>query len=404
MTRRLVWLLFLGCLFLSLLTDAFAGKKKVVKPHARTHQSCDLRYVFPYRYPLTRPAPPTRKPIQPNWGPPSTKAPMMRGISLGTYFTNQTYDYDRFLKDIARTGASHVGLIFPWYQLNVRSSRIERHKKRTVSDARLIRTIRQARARGLQVFLLPIVRLKKRGPDDWRGVIKPKNLDAWWTNYRNYILHYARLSREHGVEVLSVGSELVSMEGYRKRWTQLIQAVRAIFPGRLIYSANWDHYEPVTYWDKLDYIGISSYYELSKKKVVPLKTLADAWEKVRLKVEKWKKKYPKQPLVFTEVGYYSQIGTHIYPWDYTRTKALSLEAQRLTYTAFINTWRRSKVLKGLYFWNWFGRGGPKDKGYTPRGKPAECVLRQWYYERKRLEGPRPAYKRQKQPGEDLVCR
>ena len=82
--------------------------------------------------------------------------------------------------------------------------------------------------------------------------------------------------------------------------------------------------------------------------------------------------------MFTEVGYYSQLGTNIYPWDYTRDDNISLEEQRRCYKAFVDVWNQSKVLQGTFFWNWFSKGGPRNKGYTPRGKPAECVLRSWY--------------------------
>jgi len=322
---------------------------------------------------------------------------------MGLYFEQQHYDYDKYLYDIAKTGASHVGLVISWYQKNVLATDIGRHKTKTVSDARLIRTIHQARRRGLQVFLLPIVRLKQRGPEDWRGVIKPKDMDKWWKSYRAYILHYARLSRQHGVELFSVGSELVSMEHHRQRWLSLVRAIRLLFPGPLIYSANWDHYKPVTFWDTLDYIGISNYYELSKKVNPPVKTLRKAWIKIKKDIVKWKKKYPRIPLVFTEVGYYSQQGTNTYPWDYTREKPLSLEEQRRCYQAFTEAWDKSPNLQGVFFWNWFGKGGPKDTGYTPRGKPAECVMRNWFGNIKKRELKRsfPKWLRTKKVGQPV---
>ncbi len=353
-------------------------------------RSCYLKNTAPYEFPLPRPTLSLRKPVKPDWVR-RLKRPFMRGVSLGMYFKTQDFDYDQFLKDISDAGASHVGFVISWYQKDVRSGTIERDPQKTVSDARLIQTIHQARARGLQVFLLPIIRLRERGPDDWRGVIKPTVLEDWWRSYRNYILHYARLSRSYGVELFSVGSELVSMEKHRQRWLSLISSVRQIFPGMLVYSANWDHYEPVTFWDSLDYIGISNYYELSKKKLPQVAELRRSWTKIRKKIEAWKRNYPRQPLIFTEVGYYSQLGTNIYPWDYTRNEQISLEEQRRCYRAFTDVWSKSKALSGTFFWNWFSRGGPKDKGYSPRGKPAECVLREWYAKIRRNEH-RPRYR------------
>lgn len=370
--RSMRWLLLVSIVVMGVTTGSIRSGRSV-----SPNRSCFLKNVRPYEYPLPRPALSRSKPIRPDWVR-RMKRPYMRGVSLGMYFKSQDFDYDLFLKDIKEVGASHVGFVISWYQKNVKATRIVRDKQRTVSDARLIQTIRQARARGLQVFLLPIVRLKERGPDDWRGVIKPTVLDDWWRSYRSYILHYARLGQTHGVELFSVGSELVSMETHRSRWRSLIASVRQIYRGMLVYSANWDHYEPVTFWDDLDYIGISNYYELSKKVLPSVARLRDTWMKIRKKIEAWKANYPRQPLIFTEVGYYSQEGTNIYPWDYTRDQKISLEEQRRCYRAFVDVWSKSKVLQGSYFWNWFARGGPTDKGYTPRGKPAECILREWY--------------------------
>jgi hypothetical protein len=353
---------------------------------AEPTKACDIDKA-PYDFPLMPHAPNPQPPALPDWRRGSIR-PFFRGMSLGLYFQDQADDYEGFLVDIAKTGASHVGFIVSWYQENVRSTEIGRHPTKTVDDARLIRTIMQARKHGLGVFLLPIVRLKQRGPEDWRGVIKPTDLNAWWRSYRAYILHYAQLSQRYGVELFSVGSELVSMEKRRSRWIRLIRAIRQLYQGNLIYSANWDHYEPVTFWDQVDFIGISNYYELSKDINPPVAQLKATWEGIRQKIERWKMRYPHQPLLFTEVGYYSQEGTNIYPWDYTRNQPLSLEEQRRCYQAFTEVWSASNVLHGAFFWNWFAPGGEKDTTYTPRGKPAECIVRGWFSKLKARDSER----------------
>ena len=332
-------------------------------------------YSYPLRPVAASPAPP----LAPNLSLVRRGSNFMRGIALGMYFKDPGYDYDRYLRDIRATGATHVTLVVSWFQQKVGTNRIFRHKRRTASDRRLKRTILQARRRGLRVMLLPIVRLVDRGPNDWRGVIKPGSWDLWWRSYGAYILHYARLASAAGVEVYSVGSELVSTENKRNRWLELIRGVRKLFKGRLLYSANWDHYEPVTFWDALDYIGVSSYFELSRETTPRMATLLAKWREVRSRMMKWRRKnHPGKPLVFTEAGYYSQNGTARYPWDYTRADKLNLRAQLHCYRAFVETWRRVPSLGGIFFWNWFGKGGMKDRGYTPRGKPAECVIRSWY--------------------------
>ena len=48
------------------------------------------------------------------------------------------------------------------------------------------------------------------------------------------------------------------------------------------------------------------------------------------------------------------------------------------YEAFRRVWNGERRLAGVYFWNWFGWGGPTSKEYTPRNKPAEREVAKWY--------------------------
>ena len=64
-----------------------------------------------------------------------------------------------------------------------------------------------------------------------------------------------------------------------------------------------------------------------------------------------------------------------YPWDETRKAPSDLQLQRELYAAFCESFAGQPVIDGVYFWNWFGFGGPKDTGYTPRGKPAAEAMK-----------------------------
>jgi hypothetical protein len=85
-------------------------------------------------------------------------------------------------------------------------------------------------------------------------------------------------------------------------------------------------------------------------------------------------------VVLTEVGYGSIDGANRRPWDHTATGPVDLAEQRDCYAAFCATAGRAPRLAGVYFWNWFGVGGPNDRGYTPRGKPAAHVLAGYFSE------------------------
>ena len=47
--------------------------------------------------------------------------------------------------------------------------------------------------------------------------------------------------------------------------------------------------------------------------------------------------------------------------------------------AFVRAWSGQKEPAGTLWWEWTpGAGGAEDGSYTPKGKPAEAVLRAWF--------------------------
>jgi len=278
--------------------------------------------------------------------------------------------------EVSALGASHVQVVVQWGQTDVGSTRIEPYQWGT-DDATVRRLVRDAHRRGLKVMIFPIVRLKALGPGRWRGTLQPSDRAAWWAAYQRFILHYARLAEDTGAALLSVGSELGSMEHEEARWRRLVADVRAIYRGRLVYSANWDHYPEVGFWDALDYVGINAYHPITARDDAPQAELSAAWRMIRDKLLVWLA-FVDRPLLFTEVGYPSIDGGARRPYHHGATGPVDLEEQRRAYTAFRDAWRGQERLAGAFFWIWSGPGGPTDNGYTPRGKPAEQVLRAWF--------------------------
>ncbi|MEP0843218.1 MAG: hypothetical protein HRF43_10980 [Phycisphaerae bacterium] len=240
-----------------------------------------------------------------------------------------------------------------------------------------------ARQNRLRIVLMPIVLLTDPRGDEWRGVINPPSWDDWWEQYSAFILAFAGLAAENHVEVFSVGSELVSTETDTRRWRALIAQVRKVYPGKLTYSANWDHYKVIEFWDLLDLIGMTSYYKLSSDPGPTLETLMAEWAPIKRGILMWQKSGGAgKPLLFTEVGWASQEGTSIEPWNYYRkpeATAAGLEEQRRCYRAFMETWKDTPQVGGVIWWEWANiPGGPTDFGYSPKGKPAEKELREWF--------------------------
>lgn len=289
----------------------------------------------------------------------------------------------RLIREIADLGADTVMISNPAYQENAGSSRLEIKEDVTPSGEEWHTIISYAHDNGLRVIMMPIVLLSSPRGTEWRGVISPPSWDEWFDQYRDILLHFARIAEDNDVEVLMVGSELVSTEKFTDRWYEVIRAVREVYKGKLSYSANWDHYKVVSFWDKLDLIGMTSYYMLSSERNPSEQTLLDAWAPIKRGILHWQSRIGK-PLLFTEVGWCSQEGASIYPWDYHQNKKASAaghEEQKNCYRAFMETWRDTAEVGGVIWWEWNdSEGGPADYNYTPRGKPAEIELRKWFIE------------------------
>jgi hypothetical protein len=126
----------------------------------------------------------------------------------------------------------------------------------------------------------------------------------------------------------------------------------------------------VPFWDALDEVGVTAYFELTPNEALPDDRALDrAWAAPRDALIAIARKTGK-PLVITEIGYPSQVSAARYPWDETSARGIDLDGQAALYRAFCRAFTGAQDLSVAYFWNWFGRGGVDDDSYTPRGKPA----------------------------------
>ena len=287
----------------------------------------------------------------------------------------------KLLPEMADLGADAVLISNAGYQEHAGSDTFQIDPAVTPTEEQWKEIFKIAHGNGLRVIFMPIILLSDPRGNEWRGVISPPNWEDWFDQYREFVLHFARIAQANKVEVLSVGSELVSTERYTDNWRNLIRDVRKVFPGKLTYSSNWDHYKVVEFWDQLDLVGMTSYYKLSSEPNPSLESLIDAWKPIKRGLLRWQKQVGK-PLLFTEAGWPSQEGATIEPWNYyykQEATPAGLEEQRRCYLAFMETWYNTPGVGGIMWWEWNDSpGGPDDYNYTPRGKPAEKELRDWF--------------------------
>jgi beta-lactamase regulating signal transducer with metallopeptidase domain len=324
----------------------------------------------------------------------------IRGFSLQLSEGRQGYQYEPFIKEIADTGANTVTFVISAWQDDAAALEVRTDPARVPSDKRLKELIAFARQQKLRVALMPIVLLNNPGQGQWRGKIHqdaPADANAWWKSYDAYILHYAALAQQAGVELLSVGSEMVMLEDQTQRWTGLIGQVRKEFRGLVTYSANWDHYKEIGFWDQLDLAGMTSHYDLTAggKNPPTLENLVAAWRPIRTELIAWQTKV-KKPLLFTEVGWPNQETAAGAPWDYLHSPKTDPQQQKACFEAFFKTWGDIPEVGGYMVWEWCNRAdqdtkADTDRSYVLKGKPALEAVRQGFAVARQIgAGPNPA--------------
>lgn len=287
-------------------------------------------------------------------------------------------EYRKSIDEIVDVGADTVLFVIDAHQEHGGSTNIYLDMRLAPTRRQLGDIIDYAKGKGLRVVVMPIVLLDRpRNYNEWRGTIKPDNWDHWWESYRQLMYHFSWICEVHKVDVLSVGSELVSTEGRTEDWRKTIRMMRETFKGMLTYSANWDHYKEVTFWDELDLVSMNSYYKMGDDASVTIPQVKERWRKIQGDIGAFQQTVNK-PVMFMEVGWCSQNNAAHEPWDYTLQKPIDLELQRKLYQAFFESWHGVDWFAGFMIWEWPpGDGGAKNDAYTPEGKPAEKVLREW---------------------------
>jgi glycosyl hydrolase family 113 len=289
---------------------------------------------------------------------------------------------------LVTTHANWAGVLATWYMDRPDSSTFAPDSSQTPTDAAVVHAIQDFHGLGLKVMLKPHVDVRD---GSWRGNIRPTDVGAWFASYDAFMSHYASLAQANGVDLLDVGTELVTMTDSRNAssWDAIIGHVRSLFRGPLTYSANanaaGDEFTSVSFWSLLDFAGLDVYPPLTNHDNPTSAELIQAWsgnvngDDMLAAYRNWQAGHGK-PVLFTEIGYRSMAGANRAPWDFTRQGPASGAEQANCYDAAFTVWsRESAWLKGMFWWAWPATvPGPGDTDYTPRGKPAEDVLQRWY--------------------------
>ncbi len=304
----------------------------------------------------------------------------------------------------------------------------------TESDAHIAAAIQTAVSLGLNVMVRPLLDFLPSNYEtapgqtnplnggypagDFRSYYNPANPAAFFASYQTMIVDQARLAQASGATLFCVGTELDQLTGpaYERDWDSIITAVRAVFSGKLTYSADWDDAlspwqyggsglgagtgniaTQVSFWQKLDYIGVDEYAPISDLADPTLAQLIAGWTQAPtdpyaravtggqslISYYQGLSATLHLPLLFTELGYAnasdaaSSPATPGYDENGNPDGAVadpSLQAK--LYQAFFDAWAQSgnDSLAGTFFWNWEPTGDTNNSQFSPQGLPAEAAL------------------------------
>ncbi len=284
------------------------------------------------------------------------------------------------LRELKEGGVEWIALTPRWFQAERASTAIAPHPELSPSDDSLRGVIGHAQALGLRVFLKP--QLDLTGPG-WRGEISLSSeaeWEAWFERYEAFIGHYAKLAAEQHAGLLCVGVELDATRHREADWRAIVAAVRARYAGPLVYAANFGRERDIAWWDALDYAGVDAYFPVANSPEPSRAEALAAWRPHLAGLRAWAGRIRK-PVLLTEIGYRSARNAGRQPGEWQLEQPPAPEQQALLYRAALESLWPEPWLSGFYWWQWDvrpPRDPAHDTGYTPQGKPAWAVLREFY--------------------------
>lgn len=253
------------------------------------------------------------------------------------------------------------------------------------TEAGLVKTIALAREKKMQILLKPHFYVLGTG---WAGDFELTNegWKIWENNYQKYIISLAKLAQENKIEMFCIGTELKkSVQQREKFWFNLIDSVKKIYSGKLTYGANWDEYQQVPFWHKLDIIGIDAYFPLVKTKTPRIKSLKREWSNIKDEIKDFSSKNKKRVL-FTEFGYRSIHKTAWKQWEFEKKPLrgfINTQGQTNAYQALFEMFWQEKWLAGGFIWKWYLTPDSAEDvfletDYTPQNKPVIEIIKQYF--------------------------
>ena len=300
----------------------------------------------------------------------------------GAYQTSAAVDS---MKKLSETGSEWIALSFYTLQDSYSSTKIDFDYGHTMTDKDIRFAVKQAKSLGLKVCLKPVVNSRD---GIWRARIgfpdeAVDKWDKWFTSYTNFLLHYAEIAQELGCEMFCLGCEMVQTERKTEHWIQVIEEVRKVYKGPLVYNANHGTEEGIEWFDHVDIIGTSAYYPVANKPGDSEENMVENWLNVKDKMIKLYERFQK-PILFVEIGCRSALGCASMPWDFEHKELPFNESEQANfYSSVMKVFWDEPWFAGFFWWDWSTELYPieeakANRGFDIYGKQAGEVLKTWY--------------------------
>lgn len=297
-----------------------------------------------------------------------------KGMNVPSWQSNEYLDsrVTESLITLADVGADHITVVPTWYQESKVSTQIY-PTNNTPIDSAVSYVIAVARDMGYSVMLKPHLDVED---GTFRGEISPSDVAMWFSSYKEFILHYARIAQQTNADMFCIGTELKSLSA-RNEWIEIIDSVRSVYDKPILYAANWDEYPAVSFWEYLDFLGIDAYFPLAHSREATIEEYLENFDLWLYQIDNFQKSIEKE-IIIPEVGFKSVKGSGVTPYDWQYSGIMDEESQAHAYQTILELLQRKQWLAGIFFWHWDPILKQDSLGYTPYNKLAEEVLRQFW--------------------------
>ena len=301
----------------------------------------------------------------------------------GVVYSNANRPPALLLADVPRLQALGVNHVTLYVYLEVASPTANEVRRglTTPTDLELGVVVDALHGAGMTVAVSPLPWFF--GGTAWRGGFQPTDRAAFFDSWRFHVEHYARFAQAHDVELLYIGSEQNSLHLERAQWVRTAAVAREHYDGPLTYMApvNDASLKTVSFWDALDVVSVSPYFSVSQAANPGYEEVRGTWQGYGMSLLRDLSRRTGKQVLIAETGFVNArfLGKapHVAKPHPLPAPLAQADAYAAVLDAIAATPDRRDFLLGIAWWDWNPLGvGPLDTTFSPRAKPAECVLAQ----------------------------